>query len=866
MASKYGVKIKNYKAGSIYEYSLGVREKYHQKNAMFTNNLFLYFLLDNGLKVIKGTTRDIIGISFDYGSKSYEEMAKMLNGKIKECESKEVLDEEKIAYYKSCLEKTELNKDKFKKSMADELRIKYYQEGVDIEYPTFYKDGTIKKIEIIHYVMLYRSTGKAKEGSCMFINKKLYKRAIDFLYMGIKLPKKNAPIVEISAYSSLICSTIVDTIKINPRNILILKDVDSYFETNVISVETDEHKHCVARAIDNYKVKNTLFDGQCLVDDKIFPKENHTGAILLRHHMCKMGGVHTHIQLFFKDYFGENYENAIVTDMFGNEHYAKDIEVITTDNAMKWLKFDISYDYWCKKVNENENTFGIVKSPHKSKLGDVQRMSYQMINALDIDIMDSVVEKSKTYIESMKRDNIVFLDYLRDNKNFSNDYEVLVALCEQNWDFTRSEYFRTRKKIIMQSYINDFKFGKVLQDADNLVIVGSPYAMLLHSVKEDVENDDTFIIEKGTIQCYTERFNHNEYLTGFRSPFNSKNNMSYLHNMYSDKIQRYFELGTQVIAVNMVRTDFQDRNNGSDQDFDTLYTTNQNDIVEYSKYCYLNYPTIVNNIPKEAKAYDLSLENYARIDNGLSSAQRAIGGSSNLAQLCLTYTYNFKDKKYSDYVCILSVLAQVAIDSAKRKFDVDISDEIDRIEKDMNVSEIKYPKFWKHIKDKKIKNKEDKFKQKKINRKLICPMNKLIDIKFEDSRSDESVLKMDYFFQKFELERDRRISKKVEELIEKYSLNLYKSSQDIECDDYLLMRNDFDNLINDIKLTYISSSYLGLMAWLIDRAFIITNTMKPNESLIKRKTNENKSILLKTLYSINPQNILTIFGKNAQNS
>jgi hypothetical protein len=77
---------------------------------------------------------------------------------------------------------------------------------------------------------------------------------------------------------------------------------------------------------------------------------------------------------------------AVVLDMFGNEHFVKDIEVITTDNAMKWLKFDISYETWCEKVNDNNNLFGIVKTPHKSKLGDVQQMSYQMINSLDMHI------------------------------------------------------------------------------------------------------------------------------------------------------------------------------------------------------------------------------------------------------------------------------------------------------------------------------------------------------------------------------------------------------------------------------------------------------------------------------------------------
>lgn len=66
----------------------------------------------------------------------------------------------------------------------------------------------------------------------------------------------------------------------------------------------------------------------------------------------------------------------------------------------------------------------------------------------------------------------------------------------------------------------------------------------------------------------------------------------------------------------------------------------------------------MNNIPKEKNHYDYSLETYAQIDNNLAKAQRAIGESSNLAQMALTYSYNFTDTKYEDYVSILSVLAQ----------------------------------------------------------------------------------------------------------------------------------------------------------------------------------------------------------------
>lgn len=652
MANKYGVRIKNFSAGQLYEYNLGARDYLPYTNAMLTNSLFLDFLLENGLKVSKnGFTRDVICLNFDMGAKSYEDTRRNIVNKIKETE-----DENKIERLNFLLEKVEENKDKYIKKSKEDIRIEYYENGIDIEYKTIDKSGNVKKTETVHYQMLYRSAGKAKQGSVMFICSRLYKKAHNFIYMGIKLPKHNSPIVEASAYVSLIASTIVGRVRIEPENILVLKDVDSFFRREVVSIGIDANKHCYAERIQDYELKNTLFDGQALIDDSIFPKWGE-GYVLLRHHMTKCAAFHTNIQQFFKDWFGDGYESAKVIDMWGNEHYAKDIKMITTDNAVKWLKFGISYDYWCKKVHDNNCQFGIVKTAHKSKYGDVQRMSYQMINTLDVEIMDGVLAKSKSYVEQLKGDNNVFIEYLRDNENFSNDYEVLVALCEQDTEFTRSEYFRSRKKKIIDGYVKNLKFGKVLQEGDNLVMVGSPYAMLLHSVGEDVEKDKTFGNETDCIQCYTKRFGAGEYLAGFRSPHNSKSNILALHNVGSEVLDRYFHIGEQCVAVNCQHTDLQDRANGADFDSDQIFCTNQNDIINYAKWCYINHPTIVNNIPKEKNHYDLSMYNHAVIDNNLAKAQMAIGESSNLAQLALTYGYSFTDKSYDDYVCILSVVA-----------------------------------------------------------------------------------------------------------------------------------------------------------------------------------------------------------------
>lgn len=691
----------------------------------------------------------------------------------------------------------------------------------------------------------------------MFICDRLYKKAIKFLYMGIKLPKKNSPIVEISAYAPLISSAIVGKVKINPKNILILKDVDRYFDTKVVAVKTDENRQCYAEHINSYKLKNTLFDGQALIDSSIFPEWGN-GYILLRHHFCKMAAFSTNIQQFFKDYFGDDYYSATVKDMFGNEHYVKDIELITTDNAMKWLKFDISYEYWCEKVYENNCMFGIVKTAHESKLGEVQRMSYQMVNCLDESIMENVVKESVDYVELLKQNDDEFLKYLEKNKNFSNDYKVLIALCEQNRDFLRSSYFRRRKRKIIENYVLNMKSGKLIQNAENLVVVGSPYAMLLYAAtgeEDSVDDDDTFFVESGTIQCYTERFNSGEHLAFFRSPFNSQNNLTYLHNTYHKKLDKYFNLGRQCIAINMNGTDAQDRNNGMDMDSDSGYTTNQPDIVQHAKKCYLDHPTIVNLIPRDSKKYNRSMDEYALIDNNLANSQLDIGLSSNLAQIARTYSCNFNDEKYVDYVCILSVLAQVAIDNAKRRFDIDLGDEIKRIQKDLNIKTNLYPSFWLLIK----KN----FKKNNINEELKCPMNYLYNLDLSEFHNSTSTLPMSHFFNKFEMSNNIRTCRKVEDLIAKYSLSLYDiNSGDSEDNDYLLLRKDFDNLISDIQKIKISKNYLGLFSWMIDRAFKILPGSLRNQKSISSVLNKNKPLLLKTLYEVNSSNLLKCFSKN----
>jgi len=208
---------------------------------MFSNSLFKDYLIKKGLKTWKEkSTRDIICLEFNFGSRSYlqeiEHLCKIANSAQKEYRKAKIKNDifliqksrNKIEKINDLLIEARKNKNKYVSLSDEELRKKLYNEGIDVEYISRKRNGDIKKCEVIHYKMLYRSTGKAKKGSCMFICDKLYKEARKYLYMDIELPEENPMIVEISAYAPLVSSGIVGKVKINPKNILILKDIDRF--------------------------------------------------------------------------------------------------------------------------------------------------------------------------------------------------------------------------------------------------------------------------------------------------------------------------------------------------------------------------------------------------------------------------------------------------------------------------------------------------------------------------------------------------------------------------------------------------------------------------------------------------------------
>ena len=125
----------------LYDVNLGIRDYFTYTDAMLNNSLFSYYLQRNGLNVYRGkkdiekskneSTRDIVCLDFDFGSRSYDEEFKRLNKLLGES-----LSDDSKERIKNAIKKVESRKDLYSEKKRGEIRDLFYNDGVDITYKT----------------------------------------------------------------------------------------------------------------------------------------------------------------------------------------------------------------------------------------------------------------------------------------------------------------------------------------------------------------------------------------------------------------------------------------------------------------------------------------------------------------------------------------------------------------------------------------------------------------------------------------------------------------------------------------------------------------------------------------------------------
>lgn len=943
--NKRGVKIATIEGAEVLKIAEG-RQGEIKHNCVFSKSLLYDFMINNGVKIKNGKTRDIINVCFNYGYKdlgfsklndkikllkeeikNIRNVNKWLKAKNKKLKSKEIentieLNKKDIDLYNLELNRTlEYIEDKVNINKGN-IRKKLYNDGFKIDYYKTVK-GEKRFDKTIEYVYLFRTAGKAKDGTDYFINKKIFKRISNWQNMGRKLPKKDIDLVGNESYKSLTSSAIEGYITFKPNEILIVKDLDCYSGTQkVIEVYRDD-KDGLSKARHTYsKCKNTIWDGMGLI-------QGGEGFRGLRHHYFKIGAFCSDFQQYFKDYYGDEYETATIEDMFGRKVVVKDIKMITTENAIKWIKFDgctkESFENWCNWIEENGCKFGVCKRDHRSKYEDLQRMSYQMSQTLPLtrEQLKRVFKTTNDFINGIQNDKEEILKHMKRTANEININNALIDIVNKCPSFINSKLFKDEQYKAIKDFKKNIKKGKIVINGDNETIVGNPF-LLLEYVTGQLNEYITDGVINGYLDkslpnknsCYCKRFNHDEKLGAFRSPHNSPNNTLIFKNDYNEDIMNkyFYNIGYNVIVANMLYNDVQDRGNGLDEDTDFLLVTN--DIYVY-RACLESqkFPTIVNKFKKSTIKYNNSMDDLTIVDNMLQQNQKAIGTSSNVAQLYMSQYWEIIDEieqkqnelgynslylgetteeieelkqrldSLLDSVAILSVLAQVAIDSAKRQFIVgenghDLNKEINRLRKELPMKA--KPTFWQYTSiaydnkeiEKRLKNNDinwnkynkstKEFKIKQLKKDMIeelvdynCPMNWILEeVELINNKTKVKKLSNDNFLIIYGTNKTQRRNqcKRIESIIEKLTNECKIISQDYSInkdDKYEIYEALYDEALSKINGLKIS---LDTMSVLITRALSENNYFNDNGKI------RNK--LLNILYRYNKNYFLKCFEEN----
>lgn len=368
-----------------------------------------------------------------------------------------------------------------------------------------------------------------------------------------------------------------------------------------------------------------------------------------------------------------------------DNHSVLEPKIKELEKAIKFEQERLTWNWYREYIKEKNEIFGICKYEKSSKFGDSQQLWYQILVSLDLskDDLRQIVKSQIKEVNLMKKHVAFFKHGISMRTNGSSDNALMLRLLEINDDISRTEWYKNYSRSQIQMILARLYEGKVqIPNSDFCVLFGNPYEMLKASCGDKIESS---IMDNW--ECYCKRYD-NEEVYGFRSPHICQGNCAVLQNTYHNEYQ-WFNLTDNIICVNFWNQGafLSPRWNGCDTDSDTAYIGNYSLILEKAKESSKQLIPI-NGLEPEAKLMPYTDKNMAKVDGRLCND--FIGKICNYARDLQCFYWHLKktglsenQEKYLemiyDDICILEVLSNVAIDSAKRRYDINIESELSRL-------------------------------------------------------------------------------------------------------------------------------------------------------------------------------------------
>lgn len=698
-----------------------------------------------------------------------------------------------------CIEKENniSNLKRNKKKQLREIKSSYTKSTKQLRQDLYENGFTIGDK---HYVRFIRSSGSARVGKCLFINEKYYNKLMDWIYAGIDVKGQEIDLASFESYISLVASGSVGRFKLESRNILLINDYYSNFLNDKDTMVTRLINGDLETTRERLNISNNIFDGEALLDSSIFksceinriPTDlSEKATMQVRNKFYKGQAIQCNIQKFYKNYFKENYETAVLKDMFGNEILAKDVLLITTPSSLKYLKYfkdkKMGYEKW-KEIASTEWAICKYDKPTHHFEGMTQT-HYQLLNSLGLskEKMRELLKDTIDYINLLKTDDRVFKYNVNIKADLPEDYVInskdrmIRALLTWNEDFINTKVCWDYRKKMVQSYIDNVRKGHVLVEGNYSIVCNNVVEMLYASVGDLVEIDgrlqikDKSEVKLDGYEAISMKFENGEKIAAVRSPQPSMANVGVYTNkrgeddLYYQELSKYFNLKSkEVIFTNSINVNKMEKFSSEDFDIDSELITNNPIIVEYANKI---QRFAVNNdlTPKKPNPRVRTSKNLSDVDIECSVSK--IGEVINLVQaLNSVYWDSIKQGKkhenleelYKD-ICQLNSLSCIEIDRCKKTSPVNTAKELKKIREKGYLKDGVKPNFMKWC------NEYEQGEKKPKYHKFEAGMDYLEDIISDEivELEDIEYMKLSSIIKK-DKEANRGTVKKAIEIINRY--------------------------------------------------------------------------------------------------
>lgn len=538
-----------------------------------------------------------------------------------------------------------------------ELREHLYEKG-------FTCDG-------IRYVRYKRSSGSSRVGKCLFVNEALAERMWKWDRCGLDIREGDpVDLAALEAYISLPMSSIIGTIEIQSENILVIDDYDSVFEDSVVAVEAKDGK--LVSSVKRMTVKNSIWDGESLMDSSMFTGYEDKGMLLLRNRFFKTCAFNTNLQLWFRD------RGVTSVDQLNGFTLATSIDqikIVTTPNSIKYLKFGSVKD-WLSNITP---TFGIVKFEKETHFfdGRMVQSHYQLLNTLRLpyEAVAALLQPSLEYVAGIRKDPSVLRYHIgyplreeeepdRPPNPLRSKNEIVFKLLGINDDFSKTKLYREFRNDIVKGFLRNLRQGHILLRGNYSTLLGNGVEMLQAAIGEFKGES---VIGAGNI--HSKKFDYGKTILASRSPHITMGNILLVRNVGNELIDRYFNLSKEIVYVNAIGENILQRLNGADYDSDTVLLTDNDILIAAAERYYNQFkvPTCFVESQKTKRRYT-SLD---KADLDVKTSVNKIGEIVNLSQQLNSilwdrvnrgFTIESCQELYLD-ICKLAVLSGIEINA-----------------------------------------------------------------------------------------------------------------------------------------------------------------------------------------------------------